>query len=139
MSKVMALDVGEKRIGVAIGNFETKIASPLTTIEADGQEIQKITTLLDEEEIDILVVGLPRNSKGEETKQTAMVRTFAEKLMPILDNDFEYPKRLIYQDESLSSVIAEERLKESGVQWTKADVDKEAAAIILQDFLEKEL
>jgi putative Holliday junction resolvase len=135
----MALDVGEKRIGVAIGNFETKIASPLVTIEVDGHEIEKITELLDREEIDIVVVGFPRNSKGEETKQTAFVRAFTEKLIPVLDNNFEYPKKMIYQDESLSSVIAEERLKESGVNWTKADVDKEAAAIILQDFLEKEL
>jgi putative Holliday junction resolvase len=138
MSRALALDVGEKRIGVAIGNLGTKIASPLTTINVDGQEIPAITKILEEEEVDIVVIGLPRNSKGEETQQTAAVRAFGEKLAPVLDS-FEYPKRLIYQDESLSSVLAEERLKAAGKPWTKPDIDKEAAAIILQDFLEKEL
>jgi putative Holliday junction resolvase len=138
MSRAVALDVGEKRIGVAIGSFDTKVASPLMTITVDGHEIDQIAKILEDEEVDVVVIGLPRNSKGEETKQTALVRAFGEKLAPVLDS-FEYPKRLFYQDESLSSVIAEERLKESGANWTKADVDKEAATIILQDFLEKEL
>lgn len=126
----LALDVGEKRIGVAVGDSMVKIAVPLDTVEVDGQELEKIARHIVRENPDAVVIGYPRNQSGEATAQTVFVETFAEKLTDIA------PK-IIFQDESLTSVLAENRLKSYGKPYTKADIDAQAAALILQDYLEK--
>lgn len=76
-----------------------------------------------------LVVGYPRNQQGEATAQSAYVEAFADKLADIA--------KVVFQDESLTSVLAESRLKSRGKPYVKGDIDKEAAAIILQDYLEQ--
>lgn len=125
----MALDVGEKRIGVAIGDTAVRIAVPFETITVDGSEIEQIASLIANESIDTLVVGYPRNQSGEPTAQTQFVETFAAELTGMTDE-------LVFQDESLTSVQAEERLKSYGRPYSKGDIDAQAAAIILQDYLE---
>ena len=125
----LGLDVGEKRIGVAIGDSAVKIASPIAVIKNDDEVIINIEKLLDKYLIDKIIVGLPRNSKGEETAQSQYVRDFSEKLKPL-----SIP--IIFQDESLTSVQAIERL--SGSKTKKSDIDAEAAVIILTDFLESQ-
>lgn len=126
----MALDVGEKRIGVALADTAVAIAIPYDTVEVDGTEIDQIVKLVAEESISTLVVGYPRNQSGEATAQTAYVEQFVDKLP-------ELPVELVYQDESLTSVHAEERLKSQKKPYTKGDIDKTAASIILQDYLEQ--
>jgi putative Holliday junction resolvase len=126
----LALDVGEKRIGVAVGDDMVKIAVPMETIEVDGRELERIARLVVDHNIDTVVVGYPRNQSGETTLQTEYVENFARQLVDIA------PK-LIFQDESLTSVLAGERLKSYGGTHTKGDVDAQAAAIILHDFLEQ--
>lgn len=126
---ILALDIGEARIGVAVTDTGVKIAVPLTTIEVDGNELQKIANLAKKEGAATIVVGYPRNQSGEATKQTAYVEAVVEKLRPIVGD-------IVYQDESLTSVLAEQRLKSGGRAYTKADIDSEAAAIILQDYVE---
>lgn len=125
----LALDVGEKRIGVAIGDSGVRVAVPFVTIEVDGREVEQIAELVIKEKIDIVIIGYPRNQSGEPTAQTAFVEDFASRLTDIAPE-------MIYQDESLTSVIAEQRLKEYKKPYTKADVDAQAAAIILQDYME---
>jgi putative Holliday junction resolvase len=125
----LALDVGEKRIGVAIGDDSIRIAVPLTTIMVDGSEYETITKIIRQEKIDTLVVGYPRNQSGEATAQTAYVESFVEKYPMTMPN-------IVYQDESLTSVMAEDRLKSKKRPYDKADIDMHAAAIILQDYLE---
>jgi putative Holliday junction resolvase len=126
---IVCLDVGEKRIGVAVGNSSIRIAVPFGTIDVDGSEINEIAKIIEKERVDILVIGYPRNQSGEATKQTQFVEYFAAKLSGITPN-------IEFQDESLTSVIAEQQLKSYKRPYTKADIDTQAAAIILQDFLE---
>ncbi len=126
---LLALDVGEKRIGVATAETAVRIAVPLTTIEVDGTEIQQIARIVADENTSTIVVGYPRNQSGEATAQTAYAEGFAAKLDGMVDT-------IVFQDESLTSVMAENQLKADGRPYTKGDIDARAAAIILQDYLE---
>jgi len=128
-SQILALDVGSRRIGVAQADSVSRIAYPLATIDVDGQELRAISELISETDPMVLVVGYPRNQSGETTAQTASVEAFAAKLRPC-----EVP--IVFQDESLTSVMAEERLKAQGAPYAKADIDAMAATIILTDYLE---
>lgn len=126
---LIGLDVGEKRIGVAVADTGVRIAIALETVQADGNEIQSIAELVLKEGADTLVLGYPRNQAGEATTQTEYVEKFAQRLEPL-----EIP--IVFQDESLTSVMAEQRLKSYGKPYVKEDIDAQAATIILQDYLE---
>ena len=126
---IICLDVGEKRIGVAVADAGIRIAVPFITVEVDGSEIQTISEIVIKEGASIIVVGYPRNQQGEATAQTKYVETFAERL-----NDLD--KKIVFQDESLTSVLAEQQLISHKRPYTKGDIDAQAAAIILQDYLE---
>lgn len=126
----LSLDVGERRIGVALAQSDVKLAVPLTTIVVDGQELTVIASLVAQHSITRLVLGYPRNQAGEATQQTQYVEDFAARLGRVVDCP------IVYQDESLTSVVAEERLRSRGRPYDKADIDAEAAAILLQDYLE---
>ena len=102
---------------------------PFETIEADGNEIEAIAEIIIKENADILVIGYPRNQAGEPTAQTQYVEEFAKKLSDIA------PK-IVFQDESLTSVIAEQQLAGYNRPYSKGDVDAQAATIILQDYIE---
>lgn len=127
---VIALDVGEKRIGVAIANGSVAIAIPYDTIEVDGTEASQIAQLIETESVTRVIIGYPRNQSGEATAQTTYVERFADTLKE-LAVDIEF------QDESLTSVHAEDRLKSQKQPYTKGDIDMVAASIILQDYLEQ--
>ena len=125
----LALDVGEKRIGVAVADSSVRVVVPFETIEVDGKELERIARLVIDEKIDVIVIGYPRNQSGEPTAQTAFVETFAKQLT-------DMGPEIVYQDESLTSVLAENQLKSHNKPYTKADIDAQAAAIILQDYVE---
>ena len=126
----LALDVGEKRIGVAVGDSGVRIAVPFETIEVDGKELERIARIVVDENADTIIVGYPRNQSGETTAQTAYVEEFAKNL-------HDFASDIVFQDESLTSVLAEQRLQAQGGTYTKGDIDAQAAAIILQDYLER--
>lgn len=126
---LVALDVGEKRIGVAVADDAVRIAVPFTTVEVDGNEIASIIEIVLKEAADTLVVGYPRNQQGEATAQTDYVEKFVERLS-------ELDTKVVFQDESLTSVMAEQRLIDQKKPYTKGDIDAQAASIILQDYLE---
>ena len=126
---LVCLDVGEKRIGVAVGDNRIKIAVPFDTVEVNGDEIQAIAKIYANQRADVLVVGYPRNQSGESTAQTAYVEDFTTRLSGVSD-------KIVFQDESLTSVLAEQRLKSHNRPYAKGDIDAQAAAIILQDYLE---
>lgn len=135
MSKknLMCLDVGIRRIGVALADSAVKIAVPFTTIETNEEnnsEIKEINQIIVREKIDVLIIGLPRNLSGEETAQSVYTKNFAENFRMSVDN-------IVFQDESLTSVQAEDLLKSYKKPYTKGDIDMHAAAIILQDYLEE--
>ena len=126
---ILALDVGDRRVGVALADSQIKIAVPYGYLERSDKVIQQITELMLDHDIDTLVIGYPRNQSGEATKQTESVEQFAKDLAEI-----EIDADLVFQDESLSSVEAERRL---GRVKDKGEIDAEAASIILQDYLEQ--
>lgn len=127
--QLLALDIGERRIGVAKGDTGVRLAIPLTTLVVDGTEIDRIKQLIADERAEVLVIGYPRNQSGEPTAQTKYVETVASALEGLAPS-------LVFQDESLTSVIAEQRLQASGKPYSKGDIDAEAATLILQDYLE---
>ena len=129
--KILALDVGEKRIGVARADSSTRIAVPVGFVTVDGSEWQEIAKIANLNNTNFFVLGLPRSNEGNETAQSLYVRQFAKKLIEKLPG-----AKIRLQDESLTSVVAEERLKSRRKIYAKGEIDAEAAAIILQDFLE---
>ena len=127
---VIGLDVGQRRIGVALGDSIGRLAMPLTTVVVDGSEMLALRSLVHEHEVTQLVVGLPRNQSGEETQQSRLVREFVATHLIALGLP------IVFQDESVTSVLAEAELRRRKKAFTKADIDAEAAFLILQDFLE---
>lgn len=126
---LVCLDVGEKRIGVAVADTSVRIAVPFETIDVDGSEFESIAKIVLAENAKTLVVGYPRNQSGEATAQTQYVEEFAGRLKDIAET-------IVFQDESLTSVMAEQQLISYKRPYSKGDIDARAAAIILQDYLE---
>lgn len=125
----LALDVGDRRVGLAMADAQVRIAVPFGWLERSDSVLVELTELLLRHNIDMVVVGYPRNQAGEPTQQTAKVEKFVAQLAEIeLDID------VVYQDESLTSVQAEQRLGSKIKE--KGEIDAEAASIILQDYLE---
>ena len=129
--RILALDIGTKRIGVARADSSTRIAVPSGFITVDGSEWEKIAKLAKLYSTNWFVLGLPRSNEGNETKQSQYVRAFAKELLKQIPD-----AKIRFQDESFTSVEAEERLKSRRKMYGKGEIDAEAAAIILQDFLE---
>jgi putative Holliday junction resolvase len=127
---LLALDVGERRIGVALGDSIGRLAAPLTTLQVDELELVRLQRLLFDHDVSELVVGLPRNMSGEETQQTNIIKRFVTRRLL----GFGMPIR--FQDESLTSVKAEQELESRKKPYSKSDVDALAATFILQDFME---
>lgn len=129
--RLLGLDVGTKRIGVARADSKVKIAVPQCTISVDGTEFDQISRISRVYDAKFFVIGLPRGAEGQETEQSRYSRDFAKKLKQALPE-----AKICFQDESLTSVEAENRLKNRKKGYKKGDIDAEAATIILQDFLE---
>jgi putative Holliday junction resolvase len=124
----LGIDYGHVRIGLAVGDSEAKQARRLKTIEKSADPTAAVIKVATDEAIDELIIGLPRNLESEDTIQTAAARAFAQSL-----TDAGYTVHL--QDEAGTSSLAKERLREAGLT-DKLLVDQEAAAIILQDWLD---
>lgn len=130
MSKILGLDYGEKRIGMAISDDEKRMAVGVDVLE----NIDENTTFLylknfcQKEEIEKIVVGLPLNLSGKETKKTIEVQKFSIKLEDELGLPVEF------QDERLTSKEIEKLLK--GVKKEKGQIDRQAARLILQSYLD---
>lgn len=127
---IIALDVGSKRIGVAHADTGVRLPVAYSTIHVDGLELDRLREIIAEFEPAVIVVGFPRNQQGETTEQTHKVIEFARTLD-------QFGIQVTYQDESLTSVLAEDYLKSLKKPYTKADIDAHAAAIILGDYLEE--
>ena len=139
MGRIIGLDIGERRIGVAVSDLTGTLARPLTTLRTsgfDGNALQvtlaEITRIGADDPLDAIVVGLPRRLDGSPNAQTPRVERFAERLRA------HVPVAVILQDERLTSVEAESRLAQREKNWRarKEQLDAAAAAIILQDYLD---
>jgi len=131
--RVMALDVGEKWIGVALSDPLGILANPLTRISAVPEEaaIQAIHRLVDEHLVKLVVVGMPYSMDGTLGRQAALVEQFMIKLRQSLRIGMET------WDERLSTLAARSRLREvPGKVGEKEQIDAAAAAYILEGYLE---
>lgn len=126
---VVALDIGLRRIGVALASVAAGFPGPLTTVQHDDKIMHTLCNLLDEHEAVALVVGLPRGLDGQDTAQTRAVEAFVAELKKHTDIP------LYWQDEALTSRKAEEELDGRGKPYGKGDIDALAATYILEDFL----
>ena len=132
--RVLALDVGGRRIGVALSDPTRVLASPLTTLRAEPREraLREIADLVRRHEVVEVVVGLPLTLSGEVGPQAQLTQQFAELLQAALTT----PVHLF--DERLTTVAAERMMVDLGMkpEQRKARIDEVAASIILQDFLD---
>ena len=126
---IMALDVGGKRIGVAIANAVARIAQPLTTIQNSDDTVSGLQALISQNDTAVVVCGLPRGLEGQRTAQTGVVEDFVTQLKQHIDLPF------YWQDEALTSRKAESELHARGGTIRKEDIDALAATYILEDFL----
>lgn len=133
MASLLALDIGEKRIGVALAEEPLFLAHPLITIVVDENTIGKIQELIKRYKVKNLVVGRPRNLQGNDTPQTVSIAEYVKNLQLGTDTS------IIWQDESLTSVKAEEELLKRGKNFTKEAVDALAATYILEDYVREHL
>ena len=131
--RVLGLDVGDKRIGVALSDSTGFLASPLTTLQrrSPSVDIDEVLRIADEEEARKIVVGLPLSLSGDAGPQARRTAQFTE------DLSNRAPVPVVSFDERYSTVEAERLLREAGVQPSKnkARVDAAAAAVILQGYL----
>ena len=139
VGRILALDVGAKRIGVAVSDELGLLATPRTVIVRRSTEaaLDEIVRMALAEEASLVVVGLPISLDGQLHSQARTVQRFGERLRRRL----EAPGiPLVYADEMLSTVRAEERLREAGVrpQRIRERIDAEAAAVILEEYLNQQ-
>jgi len=132
--RALGLDVGERRVGVSIGDELGLIASPLTMIERGRGDIETIAKLVTGHGACCVVVGMPTGLSGREGPQAAAVRQFVGQLRPAIDANVP----IEYWDERLTTAVAERALRERGMRKNKrrAEVDAMAAAVILQGYLD---
>jgi len=131
----LGLDIGDKRIGVALSDPMGILASPLQVfVHTDGAaDIAAILQIVEKYQVERIIIGLPQSMDGTIGAQAEKVKSFAEKLMR------KSPVPVEFRDERLTTVSAKHLLQESGKKRTgvnkKGEYDAAAAAIILQSFL----
>lgn len=134
MMRIMGLDVGDKRIGVALSDLMGWTAQGLETIHRTNikSDLQRIETIIKEHDVKKIVVGLPKNMNGTLGPQSEKVVEFAERLKKRTNLE------IIFWDERLTTVAAERTLIEADVSRKKRKtvIDKVAAIHILQGYLD---
>ena len=130
-SSIIALDIGEKRIGVAVASSIARLARPLTTLVLDENFFTNLVEIISRENVSEIVVGMPRNLDGQPTSQTFFVETFVNELQQHTSLPIQF------QDEAVTSRLAQEELEARGKTYAKADIDALAATYILQDYLDE--
>jgi putative Holliday junction resolvase len=139
VGRIIGLDIGERRIGVAVSDPTGTLARPVTTLRTtglDGNALQvslaEVTRLAEDDPLEAIVVGLPRRLDGSPNAMTPRVERFAARLRDRVQ------VAVFLQDERLTSMEAESRLAEREKDWRarKAQLDAAAAAVILQDYLD---
>ena len=134
MGRILGVDHGDRRIGIAISDPIPMIATPLKTLTVvnQTQALEDINQIIKQNDIEVIVIGLPLGMKGQETKQTQHVKKFAHAL-EVTGID------IVLQDERLSSLTAKKILLEKNISTrdNKGLIDQTAATVILQQYLDK--
>jgi putative Holliday junction resolvase len=132
-ARVIALDVGERRIGVAVSDPSGTLATPHSVIHrrSKAQDFAAVARLVDELEAERVIVGLPLSLNGEMGPQAKRVTRYARALAETLDVPLEF------HDERYSTITADELLAQRGGK-RRVPIDAAAAAVILQDYLKSQ-
>jgi putative Holliday junction resolvase len=126
---ILALDVGDSRVGLALSSPIARISSPLKTLTRDEDFLNQLNTVIKEENVSTLVIGWPRGMNGQHTSQTIAVESFVKELKQTIDLP------MYFQDEALTSKQAEAELEQRGKPYKRGDIDALAATYILEDYL----
>jgi len=133
--RCLGLDIGDRWIGVALSDPGGILASPFSIIERidDAQSIAAIADIIDKEQVEIIVVGLPLSLDGTLSGQAEKVKEFTDKLSEHIKTPMEF------RDERLTTVMAQRLKRASGGKKVrgKTRYDSQAAAIILQSYLDE--
>ena len=133
--RIMALDIGSKRIGVALTDALKITSQPYITVEYKNQKeaFSRIREIVRDKEVSEVIAGLPVNLSGEKTKKTKETEIFIKKLEKFLQID------ILRVDERYSSKDAENHMRKMGKKPSrnKADIDRIAAALILKAYLDE--
>ena len=137
MSRILAIDYGKKRTGIAVTDTLQMIANGLSTIET--KELEKfLTDYMAKEDVSTIVVGKPTQMNGEDSENMKRIEPFFNRLKKLFPN-----KEIVYYDERFTSVLAHQAMLQSGIgkkaRQDKALVDKISATIILEDFLQRKM
>lgn len=134
--RILGLDIGEKRIGVAVSDELGVTAQGLCTLNRNSMEddIRRLAEVVQRWSAQKIVAGLPRNMNGTYGPQVAMVKEFMDRFQSEIEIE------VIYQDERLSTAAARQTLLEGAVRRHKRKqvIDKIAAALILQSYLDRQ-
>jgi len=132
--RILCLDVGEKRIGIAISDPDGRVAFPLDVLNRTSSEkdLGTISDLIDENQVSKLVIGHPISLSGGKSHQTLFVEEFTEELKKVIDVE------TILWDERLSTSEADKSLRSMGTKSRKRKdkIDAIAASLILQNYLD---
>ncbi len=136
-TRIMGLDYGKARIGVAFSDLSATISTADHIYKAQSQEkdLSYFSNLVKDRGVSLVVLGLPLNADGTESEMSALVREFGAKLSAAAGVD------VAFQDERYTSFEAEELLKEAHIKWEKRKelLDKISAQIILQNYMDEHL
>ena len=132
MHKIMALDIGTKRIGIALSDYLQVIAIPYSTISREPEKaaIEEIIKIARENRVQTIVAGVPINMDGTQGFQAQNCIDFAQKILGFV---------IIFEDERLTSEEAESRLRSRKIDFRKNKglVDMESACVILEQYLSR--
>ena len=133
MNRILGLDFGRARIGVAISDELLMLAHPLETIPANEEPASRVAEIVREKQVDRVVAGIPRQMNGQIGTAATEVLEFVEKLRAIL------PCPVVTWDERLTTVAAHRALRNAGKKTrdTRGYVDQVAAQMILQSYLDR--
>lgn len=134
MSRILAIDYGQKRTGLAVTDTLQMIANGLTTVETKTLE-EFVKNYIDKEDVSTIVVGYPRQTNGEDSDNMRRITPFVNRLRKLFPD-----KQIDMYDERFTSVLAHQAMLTSGIgkkaRQNKGLVDQISATIILQDYLE---
>jgi putative Holliday junction resolvase len=133
MNRILGLDFGRARIGVAISDELQMLAHPLETIPANEEAASRVAEIVREKQVDHVVAGIPRQMNGQIGTAATEVLEFVDKLRAIL------PCPVVTWDERLTTVAAHRALRDAGKKTrdTRGYVDQVAAQMILQTYLDR--
>ncbi|MDE6721232.1 MAG: Holliday junction resolvase RuvX [Bacteroidaceae bacterium] len=134
MSRILAIDYGQKRTGIAVTDTLQMIANGLATVET--RELEKfLIDYMEKENVSAIVIGKPTQMNGENSENMKRIEPFFNRLKKLFPD-----KEVLYYDERFTSVLAHQAMLQSGIRkkarQDKALVDKISATIILEDYLQ---